>query len=157
MSAPRPRTLAVRPITHHAINPVARHFVHRLPGFALISHRGRRSGVLHRTPMKFFRDGDDYVFALTYGSDAHWVRNVLAAGEAELRIGDRTVRLAHPAVFTDPGGSLMPLQVRVILRVLRVTEFLRMRPAAASEPGPDSVTMSARPRGNVEHDATAGP
>ena len=130
MGAPLPRTVVVRPVTHHVINPVARHFVHRVPGFALMSHRGRRSGVVHHTPMKFFRDGDDYVFALTYGSDAHWVRNVLAAGEAELRIGDRTIRLADPAVFVDPRGSLMPLPVRLLLRVMRVTEFLRMRTAS---------------------------
>ena len=128
--APQPRTLVVRPITHHVINPVTRHFVHRVPGFALMSHRGRRSGVVHRTPMKFFRDGHDYVFALTYGSDAHWVRNILAAGEAELRIGDRTVRLAEPAVFIDPRRSLMPLPVRLLLRVLGVTEFVRMRIAS---------------------------
>jgi deazaflavin-dependent oxidoreductase (nitroreductase family) len=127
--APRPRTLVLRPFTNHVINPVARLFVHRVPGFALISHRGRRSGDLHRTPMKFFREGQNYVFALTYGSDAHWVKNILAAGAAELRIGDRTIHLGHPQVFIDRRRSLMPGPVRVFLSVLRVTEFLRMRPA----------------------------
>ena len=129
MIAPRPRTLLIRPITNHVINPVARLFVHRVPGFALMSYRGRRSGNLHRIPMKYFRDGQDYIFSLTYGSDAHWVRNVMAAGAADLRIGDRRVHLGDPEVFVDPRRSLMPLPVRLFLRVLGVTEFLRMRPA----------------------------
>jgi deazaflavin-dependent oxidoreductase (nitroreductase family) len=127
MTAERPRTLVLRPITNHVINPVARLFIHRVPGFALLGHRGRRSGRMHRAPMKFFRDGQDYVFALTYGSDAEWVRNVLAAGAAELRIGGRTIPLGDPEVFVDPRRRLMPLAVRVFLRVLGVTEFLRMR------------------------------
>ena len=129
--APRPRTLVIRPFTNHVLNPVARLFVHRVPGFALITHRGRRSGVLHRTPMKVFRDGQNYVFALTYGSDAHWVKNILAAGAADLRIGDRTIHLRDPQVFIDRRRSLMPRPVRVFLSVLRVTEFLRMRRAPA--------------------------
>lgn len=129
--AARPRTLVLRPFTNHVINPVARLFVHRVPGFALISHRGRRSGVLHRTPMKVFREGQDYIFALTYGSEAHWVKNILVAGVADLRIGDRTIHLRDPQVFIDRRRGLMPRPVRVFLGVLGVTEFLRMRPAPA--------------------------
>lgn len=131
MTAPKPRTLILRPFTVHVFNRVVRPFVHRVPGFAIMSYPGRRSGRLYRTPMKVFRDGDDYIFALTYGSFAHWVKNVLAAGGAELRIGDRHVALTDPRVFFDPKRSLMPLPVRVFLRVLGVTEFLRMRSRAA--------------------------
>ncbi len=128
MTAPPPRTRLLRPITNHLINPVARLFVHRVPGFALMSHRGRRSGVVHRSPMKYFRDGPDYVFALTYGSGAHWVRNVLAAGAADLRIGGTTIHLGDPEVFVDRRRSVMPAPVRAFLWVFGVTEFLRMRP-----------------------------
>jgi len=78
--------------------------------------------------MNVFRDGDDYVFALTYGSDVQWVKNVLASGGADLEIGKRTVRLVEPELFVDPTRHLMPLPVRVFLGLARVTEFLRMRP-----------------------------
>lgn len=105
---PTPRTRFIRPFTTHILNPFTRLFVHRLPGFAIISHRGRRSGQIHRTPMNVFRDGDDYLFALTYGSNVQWVA---------------------PQVFVDPTRRLMPFPVRLMLGVMNVTEFLRMRPA----------------------------
>jgi hypothetical protein len=76
----------------------------------------------------FHRDGD-YVFALTYGPDAQWIRNVLAAGTAQLEERGRTVTLRDPRLFTDPKASLMPLPVRLFLRLMRVTEFLRISPA----------------------------
>jgi deazaflavin-dependent oxidoreductase (nitroreductase family) len=128
---PLPRTRFILPFTTHILNPFTRLFVHRLPGFAIISHRGRRSGELHRTPMNVFRDGDDYLFALTYGSGVQWVKNVIAAGEADLRIGDKTIRLTDPELFVDPERRLMPFPVRFMLGVMRVSEFLRMRQSRA--------------------------
>ena len=125
---PLPRTRFILPFTTHIVNRFTRLFVHRLPGFAIISHRGRKSGVIHRTPMNVFRDGDDYLFALTYGSDVQWVKNVMAAREADLRIGDKTIHLTDPELFVDPKRRLMPLPVRFMLGVMRVSEFLRMRP-----------------------------
>jgi deazaflavin-dependent oxidoreductase (nitroreductase family) len=124
---PLPRTRFILPFTTHVLNRFTRLFVHRLPGFAIISHRGRKSGELHRTPMNVFRDGDDYLFALTYGSGVQWVKNVMAAGEADLRIGDKTIHLTGPELFVDPKRRLMPLPVRFMLGVMRVSEFLRMR------------------------------
>lgn len=128
MPAPIPRTRFIRPFATHVLNPFMRLFVHRLPGFAVISYRGRKSGKAYRTPLNVFRDGDDYIFALTYGSQAEWVRNVLAAGSAELQVGRKTVHVTDPEVFVDPKGRLLPLPVRMLMRPLRVSEFLRMRP-----------------------------
>lgn len=126
-----PRTLFrfMRPFTTHVVNPFTRLFVHYLPGFAVISYRGRTSGKRYRTPMNVFRVGDMYIFALTYGSDVHWVKNVLAAGEADLQVGRRTIHLTDPELFVDRKRRLMPFVVRVGLGLMRVTEFLRMRPA----------------------------
>ena len=126
---PRTRISFIRPFTTRVVNPITRRFAHRLPGFAIISYRGRTSGATYRTPMNVFRDGDDYIFALTYGSDVQWVKNVLAAGQADIRIGDRTIHLSDPHVFVDPSRRLMPPPVRILLGLQRVTEFLRMRPA----------------------------
>lgn len=123
----------MRPFTTRVINPITRRFAHRLPGFAIISYRGRTSGATYRTPMNVFRDGDDYIFALTYGSDVQWVKNVLAAGQADLRIGNRTIHLSNPQVFIDPSRRLMPPPVRILLGLQRVTEFLRMRPTSGHD------------------------
>ncbi len=69
------------------------------------------------------------MFALTYGSDVQWVKNVLAAGGCELRTRGREVRLIDPELFVDPTRHLMPLPVRAILRLNHVSEFLRMHAA----------------------------
>ena len=124
---PRPPLAVIRPFTTHVFNPISRLFVRWLPGFAILRYRGRRSGKQYRTPMNVFRRGDDWVFALTYGSDVQWVKNVLAAGEANLEIRRRTIRLVEPELIVDPQRRLMPQPVRFVLGLMRVSEFLRMR------------------------------
>lgn len=130
----RTRFRFLRPFTTHVFNRLTRHFVHWLPGFAVIRYRGRKSGRTYRTPMNVFRDGDAYVFALTYGSDVQWVQNVLAAGEADLQVRSRSIHLVDPELFVDQTRHLMPLPVRVFLGFARVSEFLRMRPATTQKP-----------------------
>ncbi len=75
------------------------------------------------------------MFALTYGSDVQWVKNVVAAGEATLEVRRRRVRLVDPELVVDPARRLMPPVVRQALGLMRVSEFLRMRPAAPAGGG----------------------
>lgn len=128
---PRPATLIsrIRPFTTRFVNPITRRFVAWLPWFAIVSYRGRRSGKQYRTPMNAFRHGSEWFFALTYGSDVQWVRNVLAAGEADLEQRGRTIHLVDPVLFTDRRRRFMPWPIRLFLRLIRVTEFLRMHQA----------------------------
>lgn len=121
------RSLA--PTTTHVFNPVTRLFAGRLPGFGIVTHIGRTTGRAYRAPLLVFQRGDSYVFGLWYGSNAHWVRNVVAAGECELRSRGRDVQLVAPEVFVDPARRLLPLPLRLAGRLLRLTEFLRMRAA----------------------------
>ena len=117
----------LRPFTTRVINPVTRLIAGRLPWFGILSYTGRKSGRQYRTPINVFRHGDRYVFALTYGSEVQWVKNVLAAGGCEIRTRGRDIRLVDPELFVDSTRQLMPLPVRVILRLNRVSDFLRMR------------------------------
>jgi deazaflavin-dependent oxidoreductase (nitroreductase family) len=119
----------LRPFTTRVVNPISRRFAGWLPGFGLLTHTGRKSGRRYTTPLNVFKRGSLYVFALTYGSEVNWVRNVLAAGGCELRVRGRNVRLVEPELLVDPAGRLVPLPVRVFLRANRVTEYLRMRAA----------------------------
>ena len=123
----RTRMTFLRPFTTRLFNPLSRHVAGRLPSFGILSYVGRKSGRFYRTPLNVFKRGDGYVFALTYGSEVDWVKNVLAAGEADLRTRGRDVHLVEPEVFVDPTRHLMPLPVRIILRLNNVSEFLRMR------------------------------
>ena len=111
-------------------NRLVRLFAGRLPGFAIVRHVGRKSGRQLRTPINIFKHGDRYVIALTYGADAQWVRNVQAAGGCDIEITGKVVRLAEPRVYVDAKGQDVPLPVRLVLRIIGVTEFLELRPVA---------------------------
>ena len=120
---------AVARFNNHVTNHVSRPLAGHLPGFAVVTHIGRRSGRAYHTPVNMFRDGERYVFALTYGADSQWVKNVMAAGSCGVRTHGRAVRLCEPRIFTDPDRRLVPAPVRLALRILDVTDFLSMRPA----------------------------
>src|SRR5688572_25394642 len=125
--APSTRIRFMLPFTVKVINPITRRFAGFLPGFAILTHVGRKSGRIHRTPINVFRRGDDYVFALTYGSDVQWLKNIFAAGDVVMRTRGRDIRLVEPELIVDPELRLMPLPLRIAGKLTRVTEFLRMR------------------------------
>jgi deazaflavin-dependent oxidoreductase (nitroreductase family) len=102
-----------------------------LPGFGAVLHRGRRSGRPYRTPVMVFRSGELYVFALPYGSDSDWVKNVLAAGGCDLRTRGRSVRLVEPTVDENDSQSDIPFVLRWALKRLSATEFMTLKPAGA--------------------------
>ena len=120
------RMTRLRPFTTRLFNPISRHVAGRLPGFGILTYRGRTSGRTYHTPLNVFRRGDAYVFALTYGPDVQWVKNVLAAGEAGLEVRGRDLRLGSPELVEDPGRRLMPWPIRPFLGFMRVRWFLRM-------------------------------
>ena len=116
-----------RGIATHYLDPMLRPLARMLPAFGVVTHQGRKSGRTYATPVNVFRRGDDYVFFLTYGSDAHWVQNILAAGSCELETRGRSVRLVDPEVVTDPELAPAPAFVRFVERRLAgVTQYLRM-------------------------------
>jgi deazaflavin-dependent oxidoreductase (nitroreductase family) len=107
-------------------NRVARPFAGRLPGFALVRHKGRRSGRAYETPVNIFRRPDGYIAALMYGSDRDWVKNVMAAGGCELEIRGKIVQVVGPEIIHDPDRDDMPSGVRQLLGLIGVTDFLHM-------------------------------
>lgn len=95
-----------------AVRPVARY----LPGFAFIKHRGRTSGKPYETIVTAYRKGNVLAIALAHGK-TNWVKNVLAAGQADVHFIRRDVHITNPRIL--PAGSeseglprLARLQVR---------------------------------------------
>ena len=107
---------------HHVTNRVFRRVAGWMPGFAIVTHVGQRTGRSYRTPVNVFAMEGGYVFALTYGSSALWVRNVLAAGECEMHTRGRQVHLANPRLRVDRNLGGMPALVRFMLRRNGVTD-----------------------------------
>ena len=129
MSAPSTRIRFIHPFTKNIFNPFARHFAGWLPWFAILTNVGRKSGKTYHTPINVFKRGDYYVFALTYGSNVQWLKNILAAGSVEMRTRGKDIHLVEPELIVDPDLLLMPRFVRIFGKINRVTELLRMRAA----------------------------
>src|SRR6188472_2112221 len=64
--------------------------------FVELEHVGRRTGRAYRVPLMAFRSGDGVTFALTYGPDTDWLRNVRAASGCRLRMRGEILTLGAP-------------------------------------------------------------
>jgi deazaflavin-dependent oxidoreductase (nitroreductase family) len=123
---PAPRFVAK--INRRVTNPVARRFAGRIPPFATMTHRGRKSGTFYQTPIMAFPTGDGFLIALTYGSETDWVRNVIAQGGGTIEYRRQEISLSEPRLITsNPAQMPLPGLVRRVLRLLNVTEFLSLR------------------------------
>jgi deazaflavin-dependent oxidoreductase (nitroreductase family) len=93
----------------------------------VLTHEGRATGRSYQTPLDAHPVPDGYVFVLVYGSRSEWVRNVLAAGRARLRVGGEEVELTSPRLIGgDEAWEAIGPSVKRPPRVLRIGEYLRM-------------------------------
>jgi deazaflavin-dependent oxidoreductase (nitroreductase family) len=122
MAIPRWVARVNRRATNHITAPIARY----LPGFGVIIHRGRKTHRLYRTPVNVFAAPDGYTVALIYGTESHWLRNVIAAGGCDLQTRGRVEELVAGRVFHDESRASVPWLPRKLLGLLRVADFLSL-------------------------------
>src|SRR5262249_31501144 len=129
----RTRMWRFRHAVQRYVNPVTQRVAGKLPAFGLLTHRGRKTGRTYRTPVNVFRRGDPYFFFLPYGSEAQWVKNVVAAGGCSLETRGRVVELVEPELITDPELRPAPPVVRFVEgRIAGATQYLRLHAAQRS-------------------------
>jgi deazaflavin-dependent oxidoreductase (nitroreductase family) len=116
----------------HVTNRIARPLAPHLPGFGVVGHVGRRSARRYETPVNVFPRDGGFVFALTYGAQADWVRNVVAAGGCDLVTRGRRYRLTDPEIVHDERRSEVGPIARPILGLLGVNDVMRLRRAPGS-------------------------
>ncbi|MBD0021623.1 nitroreductase family deazaflavin-dependent oxidoreductase [Gordonia pseudamarae] len=101
----------VEDLVNEYFAPFANATAKKLPFFGVVKHLGRTSGKTYETPVSTFRRGDVLAIGLVHGK-TNWVKNVLAAGEAEVKLagGVRTrgqvVRITNPRIV--PVGADAP-------------------------------------------------
>jgi deazaflavin-dependent oxidoreductase (nitroreductase family) len=76
-----------------------------LPPWAVILHRGRRSGRAYRTPVFAFRQDGTLIVALLYGEESDWLRNLQAAGGGQVVRTGRTFELRRPRVVATGAAA----------------------------------------------------
>src|ERR1035441_10372492 len=89
-------------------NRITSRFAARLPGFGIVTHVGRKSGKLYRTPVNVFSTPEGFLIALTYGRDSEWVKNVVAAGGCQLETRGVRCLLSAPTILHDPTRRRFP-------------------------------------------------
>jgi deazaflavin-dependent oxidoreductase (nitroreductase family) len=112
-------------------NRITSRFAARLPGFGILTHVGRKSGKLYRTPVNVFRATEGFLIALTYGRESEWVRNVLAAGGCELETRHVLYQLSAPTIVHDPTRRRFPFFVRIVLRLIGANDFMQLSTSPA--------------------------
>lgn len=97
----------------------------------VLTHVGRVTGATYRTPMDAHPVDGGYLFVCVYGSGSDWVRNVLAAGTAQLHVDGRDLDLVEPRIVgPEEADAALADDVPRPPRLLRIREFLRMDLAA---------------------------
>jgi hypothetical protein len=64
---------------------------------------------------------------LWYGTNVHWVKNVLARGECEMRIRGRNIQMVEPELVADPALQLLPRPLAFAGRLVHLSHLLRLR------------------------------
>ena len=107
-----------------------------IPGFGILTHVGRRSGKVYRTPINVFRTPTGFIVALPYSSSSEWVKNVLAAGGCELKSQGKRYQLSAPRVVHDPSRKRFPIPVSIVLKLVGADEYIELsRNVAAANHG----------------------
>lgn len=87
------------------INPLMAPVARFLPSFATVTHYGRKSGKKFETTVNAFRKGNTISIGLIHGK-TNWTKNVLAAGEADIRVfGGKTLHLVNPRIVEAGQGD----------------------------------------------------
>jgi deazaflavin-dependent oxidoreductase (nitroreductase family) len=122
----------VRPLTH-LFNPLILRIAGGwwVPMFSLLHHRGHKSGRIYATPVTGFPRGGFFWLGLAFGQDSGWARNVLAAGDADLRYRGTDYHLVEATVVeTADVKHQLPLVVRLGATAFSMPKVLRMRVAS---------------------------
>jgi deazaflavin-dependent oxidoreductase (nitroreductase family) len=131
MPCPRPRPgrspllNAARPLNRLVLLLAGTRF---LPLYGVITHRGRRSGKVFRTPVVVRLTTDGFVIPMPWGERTDWYRNVRAAGACVIRWKDRDYPVVEPEVISDatvePDFSALQ---RALMTRLGMRQGLRLR------------------------------
>jgi deazaflavin-dependent oxidoreductase (nitroreductase family) len=111
---------------HHLYEPDHQPIRWLASRFGILTHVGRNSGKVYRTPVNVFRASNGFVIALTYSSQSEWVKNVLVAGGCELKTRGKECQLSAPRVVRDATRRRFPIPVRTVLRIVGADEYMEL-------------------------------
>lgn len=119
----------VRAFNKRLLNPLMLHLAGRKYWYAsVIEHTGRRSGEHYATPVATERVPDGFIIPLPYGVDVDWLRNVLAAGHAEIRAHGQSYRVTQPEVISaETAAPQLRAERRRTYELFRIKNYLKVK------------------------------
>jgi len=95
--------------------------------FAMVLHRGRKSGKAYQTPIIVAPVEDGFIIALTYGPKVDWYCNILAAGRCKLLWHKQNIEI-NKIKPMDPKQAqpVLPFFERILLSLLGIRDFAKM-------------------------------
>jgi deazaflavin-dependent oxidoreductase (nitroreductase family) len=104
------------------------------PIFAVVLHRGRRSGRPYATTVAARRVAGGFVISLAFGAHVDWYRNVVEAGRCAIRWRGVDYAVVGPEVIDAAAARavFLPIQ-RLLLRLAGIGGFIRLRDAAQDD------------------------
>ena len=99
--------------------------------YPVVTHVGRTSGTTYQTPLDALPTDTGYVLVCRYGPESDWVRNVLAAGSATLRIDGEEHELTGPRLVSQADALLALGDREVPSDVTKANDFVLMDEPAA--------------------------
>jgi len=98
------------------------------PLWAVLRHRGRKSGKDYAIPVAVLHTPTTFVIALPWGPQTNWARNVLAAGGATVRWKGVEHRVTEPTlVGKDVAMAAANRIERAVIRRSSLGDFLQLR------------------------------
>lgn len=99
----------------------------RCSPIALIMHTGRKTGRQYETPIIAAKCEDHFIFALTYGKEVDWYRNILAHATAELLWRGQWIKLVNPrSVNIEAGRSAFSSPAKTMLKLINIRYYFQM-------------------------------
>jgi deazaflavin-dependent oxidoreductase (nitroreductase family) len=110
--------------------------------WAVVRHRGRRSGKLYSTPIAIRPTPDGFVLPLPWGEGTDWCRNLRAAGGGVVRWGGAEIEITSPEIIdtADALPAFAPF-MRPIVKRIGIKKFLRVRRATVAK---DALSLIGR-------------
>jgi deazaflavin-dependent oxidoreductase (nitroreductase family) len=102
--------------------------------WAVVRHRGRRSGKWYATPIAIRPTDDGFVLPLPWGEGTDWCRNLRAAGGGVIVWGGTEYEVTSPEII-DVSDALPAFSkvMRPIVRLTGIKKFLRVRRAVVAK------------------------
>jgi len=120
---PFPKVIAK--LNKYTTNRLFLPFAGWIPPFSILTHRGRRSGKEYRVPILAFKDGDEFVFVLTYGRKVDWARNLIKYDSGILNFGGKKYDLNSIRIIPyEEKRCKFPVTVRFFLGLIEVEDCL---------------------------------